>query len=66
MSNAINLDGFVEKCAGIVERHRLQAGAYCRYLWQNEQQNRKMGVNEYGCASNSSSAARQCAVVWMV
>ena len=50
MSNAINLDGFVEKCAGIVERHRLQAGAYCRYLWQNEQQNRKMGVNEYGCA----------------
>ncbi len=50
MNKAINLDGFVNQCAAIVERHRLKAGEYCRYLWQDEQQSRKMGVNEYGCA----------------
>ena len=50
MNEAINLDRFIEKCIGIVERHHLNAGEYSRYLWQDERQTRKMGVNEYGCA----------------
>ena len=25
-------------------------GAYCRWLWQDEKNSRKLGINEYGCA----------------
>lgn len=34
-----------------VESHRLDLpGAYCRWLWQNADGTRVLGVNEYGCA----------------
>ena len=34
-----------------VESHKLEnEGEYARYLWQNPEQTRKMGINEYGCA----------------
>ena len=46
----INLDSLIEKIHEVVKRHYLGKGAYARYLWQNAQGSRKMGVNEYGCA----------------
>ena len=35
-----------------VESHALTdtPGAYCRWLWQNSKNSRKLGINEYGCA----------------
>lgn len=34
-----------------INNHRLsEDGAYCRYLWQDQNNRRKMGLNEYGCA----------------
>ncbi len=46
----INLDSLIEKIHGVVKSHYLGDGAYCRYLWQNTANTRKMGINEYGCA----------------
>ena len=46
----INLDSLIEKIAGVVESHYLGNGAYARYLWQDQKNSRKMGINEYGCA----------------
>ncbi|MBO4884515.1 MAG: hypothetical protein J5602_04320 [Clostridia bacterium] len=46
----MNIDAIVEKMDRTVQTHRLAEGAYSRYLWQNEKNSRKMGVNEYGCA----------------
>lgn len=41
----------IENALQVVERHKLdKTGAYCRWLWQNEQGNRELGCNEYGCA----------------
>lgn len=33
-----------------VENHYLGEGKYCRYLWEKDGEERKMGNNEYGCA----------------
>lgn len=46
----MNIDSLIEKILGIVDSHRLAEGTYSRYLWQNKEGSRKMGVNEYGCA----------------
>ena len=46
----MNIDGLIAKIQGIVDRHKLAEGTYSRYLWQNAESTRKMGVNEYGCA----------------
>lgn len=40
----------VQEFERIVERHKLQEGQYARYLWNDAQGSRKMGINEYGCA----------------
>lgn len=47
----MNIQDLVDKIKKTVENHRLEnEGEYCRYLWQNEEKNRKLGLNEYGCA----------------
>lgn len=46
----MNIDFLVQKVQRVIDSHKISDGAYARYLWQNEKQNRKMGVNEYGCA----------------
>lgn len=46
----MNIDVVVDKLYRTVQMHRLAEGAYSRYLWQNAENSRKMGVNEYGCA----------------
>lgn len=46
----MNIDGIIEKIYAAVDSHRLDEGVYCRWLWQNAEGLRKLGVNEYGCA----------------
>lgn len=44
---------YLENAVVIIERHRLEEGAYCRWLWQpadKTKQERQLGLNEYGCA----------------
>ena len=46
-----NIDELILRIRETVENHRLSRdGEYCRYLWQDEKNERKMGLNEYGCA----------------
>ena len=45
-----NIDAIIEKIYKIVNTHYLGNGEYARYLWQDENKTRKLGVNEYGCA----------------
>ena len=45
-----NIDSFLEKVYRTVKSHYLGNGAYARYLWQDKNASRKMGINEYGCA----------------
>lgn len=48
---SMNIDNLIEKIYKTVESHRLgEEGKYARWLWQNEKNDRKMGLNEYGCA----------------
>lgn len=47
----LDLNPIIAKVRATIENHKLpQEGAFARYLWQNEKGNRKLGVNEYGCA----------------
>ena len=46
----INIDSLIKKIEETVEKHYLGDGAYARYLWQDKNNSRKMGINEYGCA----------------
>ena len=46
----MNLDPLVRKIHRTVDTHRLNTGEYARWLWQNERCDRKLGINEYGCA----------------
>lgn len=45
------IDNIIDNIYNTVESHRLEnEGEYARWLWQNEENDRKMGLNEYGCA----------------
>lgn len=46
----MNITPLIDKIRKTVLSHRLADGVYARYLWQNPQNTRKMGINEYGCA----------------
>ena len=47
----LDISKLTERIAETVESHKLdEHGAYCRWLWQDENNTRKMGINEYGCA----------------
>lgn len=47
----MTIDHIIDKIRYVVDTHRLEnEGEYARFLWQNEEGNRKMGINEYGCA----------------
>ncbi len=46
----INLDPIIEKVHGVVKSHYLGDGAYARWIWQNAEGSRELGINEYGCA----------------
>ena len=46
----MNIDRIAEKARHTVETHSLGDGAYARWLWQNKEGTRSLGINEYGCA----------------
>ena len=45
-----NIDGLIEKFYDSVQKHRLDEGKYCRWMWQNKEGTRNLGSSEYGCA----------------
>lgn len=47
----MNIQVLIDEIKATVLNHKLaNEGEYCRYLWQNDEKNRELGVNEYGCA----------------
>lgn len=48
---AINLDTIISHVCETVRSHRLDGeGRYARWLWQDADDTRQLGLNEYGCA----------------
>ena len=48
---AINIDNIIKKISYAVASHKLEnEGEYARWLWQNEEGTRNLGLNAYGCA----------------
>lgn len=46
----MNIDHLIRRIKNTVDSHRIEEGAYSRWIWQNDAKNRKLGLNEYGCA----------------
>ena len=46
----MNIEPIIQKIRETLEKHRIDDGAYARFLWQDEKSSRKLGANEYGCA----------------
>lgn len=45
------IDNIIDKISAIVRSHELgNEGEYARWIWQDENNNRDLGINEYGCA----------------
>lgn len=50
-TTACNLEPILDKVRGVLESHRLDLpGTYARWIWQNPQGSRQLGLNPYGCA----------------
>lgn len=46
-----NLQPVLDRVLDVLKTHELEhPGEYTRWLWQNEANDRKLGLNEYGCA----------------
>ena len=45
-----NIDIFIKKVLYVVENHKVAPGQYARWIWQDGNESRELGVNEYGCA----------------
>jgi len=45
-----NIEPIIEKIRNTVSSHCIDEGQYSRWIWQNEENNRDLGINEYGCA----------------
>lgn len=46
----INIDNIIEKVKSVLASHRIEEGIYSRWIWQNDNKSRELGINEYGCA----------------
>lgn len=47
----MDIKNIICKIRKTVDTHRLEnEGEYARWLWQDEEKSRKLGLNEYGCA----------------
>ena len=46
----MNIQHLIDEIKKGVDKHYLGNGEYCRYLWESDKEDRKMGNNEYGCA----------------
>lgn len=47
---SMDITNIIEKIKRTVDSHKLAEGEYARYLWQDKNNTRKMGLNEYGVA----------------
>lgn len=46
-----NLQPILDRALGVLKTHELgKPGEYARWIWQNEDNSRQLGLNEYGCA----------------
>lgn len=46
----MNINNLIQKSIEVVASHKLEPGVYCRWLWQDAKNSRRLGINEYGCA----------------
>ena len=46
----INIDSLIKKIYDTVMTHQLEEGVFTRWLWQDAEGTRQLGINEYGCA----------------
>lgn len=46
----IDLNPVIEKIIGVVKSHEIATGKYSRWIWQNEEGDRDLGVTAFGCA----------------
>ena len=46
----INIDNIVKNVYDTVMSHQLEEGVFARWIWQDENNSRELGINEYGCA----------------
>lgn len=46
----MNIQNLIDKIEKVVESHKISEGVYARWIWQNSENTRKLGINEYGCA----------------
>lgn len=45
-----DLQPIIDKVLERISAHKLADGKYSRWLWQNEKNDRELGINPYGCA----------------
>jgi len=45
-----NLNPIIENIVNVVESHKIDIGKYSRWIWQNEEMDRDLGVTAFGCA----------------
>ena len=46
----INIDNIIKDIYTAVMAHQLREGEFACWLWQDENNSRELGINEYGCA----------------
>ena len=46
----VDITPIVDHIRETVQSHRLGAGSYARWLWQDKKNSRNLGEDEYGCA----------------
>lgn len=46
----IDFRGFINNAEKIINNHLLEKGAFSRWIAQNEEENRDLGINAYGCS----------------
>ena len=46
----VDITSVVDHIRETVQSHRLGAGSYARWLWQDKKNTRNLGEDEYGCA----------------
>ncbi len=47
---AIDIRELIKNIRKTVDTHEIEKGSYARWLWQDKNGTRELGVNEYGCA----------------
>ena len=47
----LDITELINRIAGTVKTHKIDDnGAYARWIWPSDEEERRLGINEYGCA----------------